>query len=62
MKDRDFLKLVLGFILVSGTIIGGTRIFIQTGWESSSDAKAKVVREYFDGFEDVVKEIFQGFD
>lgn len=61
-KNSEFIRLILILILCFGSAIGGITLILRTGWESSSDARAKVVREYFDGCDRLVKTIFSQFD
>lgn len=60
--NQNFLKFILGFILLSGTFIAAVKIFIETEHKCRADAQVKVVRECFDGLDRLADKIFFKFD
>ncbi len=61
-KNQNFLRFILGFILLSGTFIAAVKIFIETEHECRADAQVKVVRECFDGLNGLIDKISFKFD
>lgn len=61
-KNSEFIRFILGFILVAGTVIGGAKFLVETKYREGTAYKTKIVREYFDGFDRLAKTIFSQFD
>ena len=61
-QNMNFLRYVLGFILLSGTFIAGIKILIEIDYKCRADAQVRVVRECSDGLDRLADKILLKFD